>query len=155
MAPIQFIFGYSYSHNTHNLPQNTCVWANLTFSFFAALILFFPSVRMQTPLTMLQVIHPSPPPPKINIACIVCLCLVYICRDIFVTHGMCLWLQWIWEKHSQKYMLSTGQGSVRMLKNCDLGLQKMLPEALPRSQGSIFETKVTVFHLTDRALPGK
>ena len=62
MAPIQFIFGYSYSHNTHNLPQNTCVWANLTFSFFAALILFFPSVRMQTPLTMLQVIHPPPPP---------------------------------------------------------------------------------------------
>ena len=25
VAPIQFIFGYIYSHNTHNLPQNTCV----------------------------------------------------------------------------------------------------------------------------------
>ena len=25
VAPIQVILGYSYLHNTHNLPQNTCV----------------------------------------------------------------------------------------------------------------------------------
>ena len=53
-------FGYSYSHNTHNLPQNTCVWVNLTFSFFSALVLFFPFVRMKTSLTMFQVIHSMP-----------------------------------------------------------------------------------------------
>ena len=46
VAPIQFIFGNSYSHNTHDLPQNTCLWVNSTFSFFSALILFFPLVRM-------------------------------------------------------------------------------------------------------------
>ena len=46
VAPIQFIFDYSYSHNTHNLPQNTCVWVNSTFSFFAVLIFFFPFVKM-------------------------------------------------------------------------------------------------------------
>ena len=33
VAPIQFIFGYSRSHNTHNRPQNT-------FPFFSALTLF-------------------------------------------------------------------------------------------------------------------
>ena len=27
----QFIFGYSYSHNTYNWPQNTCVRVNSTF----------------------------------------------------------------------------------------------------------------------------
>ena len=54
---------YSYSHNTHNLPQNTCVWVNSTFSFFSALILF--------PF----VIHP---PKKKTLACIACLCL-YMC----------------------------------------------------------------------------
>ena len=46
VAPIQFIFDYSYSHNTHNLPQNSCVWVNSTFSFFAVLIFFFPFVKM-------------------------------------------------------------------------------------------------------------
>ena len=46
VAPIQFIFGYSYLHNTYNLPQNTCVRVNSTFSFFSALILLFPFVRM-------------------------------------------------------------------------------------------------------------
>ena len=52
VAPIQFIFYYSYSHNTHNLPQNSCVWVNSTFSFFAVLIFFFPFVKMWTSLTM-------------------------------------------------------------------------------------------------------
>ena len=28
VAPIEFIFGYIYSHNTHNLPQNSCVRGN-------------------------------------------------------------------------------------------------------------------------------
>ena len=46
VAPIQFIFGYSYLHNTYNLPQNTCVRVNSTFSFFSALILHFPFVKM-------------------------------------------------------------------------------------------------------------
>ena len=46
VAPIKLTFGYSYSHNTHNLPQNTSVRVNSTFSFFSALILFFPFVRM-------------------------------------------------------------------------------------------------------------
>ena len=52
VAPIQFIFGYSYSHNTPNLLQNTSVWVNSTFSFFSSLKL--------TSLTMFQVIHPTP-----------------------------------------------------------------------------------------------
>ena len=34
VAPIQFIFGYSYSHNTYNQPKNTCVWVYSTFLFF-------------------------------------------------------------------------------------------------------------------------
>ena len=41
-----FSFGHSYSHNTLNVPQNICVWVNSTFSFFSALIHFFPFVRM-------------------------------------------------------------------------------------------------------------
>ena len=71
MAPIQFIFGYIYSHNTHNLPQNTCVWGNSTFSFSSALILFFPFVRMSTAYNV------SSNPPnlqKITLAWIACLC---------------------------------------------------------------------------------
>ena len=34
VAPIQFIFGYSYSHNTYNQPKNTCVWVYSTILFF-------------------------------------------------------------------------------------------------------------------------
>ena len=45
VAPIQFIFGYSYSHNTYNQPKNTCVWVYSTFLFFSVIILF-PFVKM-------------------------------------------------------------------------------------------------------------
>ena len=55
-----------------------CVWVNSTFSFFAALILFFPFVTMETSLTMFQVIHPLPK--KITLACIACLC--FICGEV-------------------------------------------------------------------------
>ena len=61
-----------FAQHTHNLRQNTYVWINSTFSFFSALILFFPFEIMKTPLTMFQEIHPTPQ--KITLACIVCLC---------------------------------------------------------------------------------
>ena len=50
------------------------VWVDLTFSFFSALILFFPFVRMQTSLTMFQWSTYPPPPKKKTIPCKACLC---------------------------------------------------------------------------------
>ena len=93
MAPIQYIFGYSYLHNTRNLPQNSCVRVNSTFSFFTALILFFPFVRMYTSLTMFQVIHP--PPQKITLACIACLCFYSTATSEGVSRVLACYIQGI------------------------------------------------------------
>ena len=41
---------------------------------------------------------------------------------------------------------------VRMVKNCDRGLENA---ARGRAEGSIFKAEVTVFHHTDRPLAGK
>ena len=49
-----------------------------------------------------------------------------------------------------KYMLFAGW-EVRIVKNCDLGLEKCCPR--PQAEDSIFKTEVTVFHYTDRPKP--
>ena len=46
----------------------------------------------------------------------------------------------------RKKVLFGDLGSVRIVKNCDLGLKNA---ALSSASGSIFKTLVTVFHHTD------
>ena len=50
-------------------------------------------------------------------------------------------------------MLSTGQGSVRMLKNCDLGLQKMLPEAYRGHKAAFSRPRSQFFTLRTEPYP--
>ena len=46
-------------------------------------------------------------------------------------------------------MLLAGLGSVRIGKNCDLGLENAALGLRPAASGSIFKTSVTVFPYTD------
>ena len=46
-------------------------------------------------------------------------------------------------------MLLAALGSVRIGKNCDLGLEKCCPRPQADWEGSIFKTSVTVFPYTD------
>ena len=50
-------------------------------------------------------------------------------------------------------MLSTGQGSVRMLKNCDLGLQKMLSEAYRGHKAAFSRPRSQFFTLRTEPYP--
>ena len=76
VATIQFIFGYGYSHNTHNLPQNTCVLVTRHFRSFPryALLSFCKNVEITYNVSSNPPTPPPPHPPKITLACIACLC---------------------------------------------------------------------------------
>ena len=62
VATIQFIFGYSYSHNTHNLPQNTCVLVTRHFRSFPryALLSFCKNADITYNVSS-NLLTPSPP----------------------------------------------------------------------------------------------
>ena len=75
-------FLLSYSHNTHNRPQNTCVWVNSTYLFFTALILF--PVEKNVDTTYNVSINPIQ---KITLACIACLCSRKWCHACIT--GLC------------------------------------------------------------------
>ena len=75
MAPIQFIFGYSYLHNTYNLPQNTCARVNSTFLFFSSLINTLLSFCKN--VDIIYKVSSNPPTPQtITLTCIACLYFV-------------------------------------------------------------------------------
>ena len=75
MTPIQFIFGYSYSHNTPNLPQNTCELIR-HFRYFRVKTLLSFCKKLDIPYNVSSN-PPTPPPPKITLACIACQCFVF------------------------------------------------------------------------------